>query len=674
MTAEPRRPSETDLPPGIVCRRWLARHWGRVLLAGAVLVFALHFMPQVTLSLTDTETVLLPLVYQDVVTEHHPFSDWQWPGASSLFPDDTVFLLLRFFSQDDWFALEGLTVFFFLGLVAGCVGLVRATRRPHALGLVTLLILLVVALACDFHPGSPVEIALRKPLFAPVYHAGTALFCLAGFALLLARLTGAGRASLLGLLAVVFLAVISDFLFLVDFAIPATLTAAALALAFRAEWKRHLGLAAGVGLSSAAGFLLAPHCFPAPTATGRYLAVDLNGLHNSLGALRGQMTDPQHHFFVFLVALDAAALLAALAGLAAFCFFPAGRKISAPVVATLLFAGSAIACDWSATFLTGGYAGISENRYLIVALLLPLFLLVFGLHAVVPWRPWLESVVAAAAAVFIAACAFIPQPPSGAYLDTLKLIPVLRDVMAENHISAGLITYWRANLFTFLSHGEVTLRSETADGAIVRLHDTLRWYGADGPFEQAPRFRLVFPEYDTLSQRYGAPDRVITLPDGETAWVYSETRAIRYNSYFDQLSDQWTDNGRTLNFPAGALSSALGKTEGSSRIAAQGAGDDFLTSGPNIPLQPGHYRAVYRYQYLAPPDPAKPATYDLFVHHPEGDQSTHAIPLIYRNDQPQVLVDEFTVNEAGLAYEMRIHYHDSGTLRVDALDVTSLGP
>jgi hypothetical protein len=674
MTAEPRRPLDADLPPGIVFRHWLARHGGRVLLAAAVLVFALRFMPQVTLSLTDTETVLLPLVYQDVVTEHHPATDWQWPGASSLFPDDVVFFLLRFLSGDDWFALEATTVFFFLGLVAGCLALVRSSRRPHALGLATLLIVLVVALACDFHPGSPVEIALRKPLFAPVYHAGTALFCLVGFALLLAGIMGGRQAGFWRLPVLIFLAVISDFLFIVDFVVPALLTEAALALAFRAEWKRHFGLAAGVCFSAAAGFLLAPHCFPAPTATGRYLAVDLNGLRNSLAALRVQMTDPQHRYFVFLVALDAAALLTALAGLAAFCFFPAGRKMPAPVVATLVFAGSAIACDWSATFLTGGYAGISENRYLIVALLLPLFLLVFGLHAVLPWRPWVENVVAAAAGVFILACSFIPQPPSGDYLDTLKLIPVLRDVMEKNHISAGLITYWRANLFTFLSHGDVTLRAETADGTIVRLHDTLQWYGKGSTAGKEPRFRLVFPEYDTLSQRYGTPDRVLALPDGEPVWIYSEARAIRYNPYFDQLSNQWTDNGRTLSFPAAALSSALGKTAGSARFAVAGDGDDCLTSGPNIELQPGRYRAVYHYQYLAPPDPARPATYDLFVHHPEGDQSAHAIPLIYRNDQPQVLVDEFTVSEAGLAYEMRIHYHDSGTLRVDALDVTSLGP
>jgi hypothetical protein len=678
MTAEPRGPIDPDIPPGIVARRrirgFLARYGTRVLLGAAVLAFALHFMPQATLSLNDTETVLLPLVYQDVVVLHHPLSEWQWPGASSLVPDNAVFFLLRFLGHNDWFALEGATVFFFLALVAACLGLVRASRRPHALGLATLLILLVVAQACDFTPGSPVEIALRKPLFQPVYHAGTAVLFLACTALLLAQIQGAGRTGFRVLLAFVFLAVVSDFLFIVDFVIPVVLTEAVLAVGFRREWKRHVRLAAGVGLTGLAGFFLAPHLFPAPTAIGQYLVIDLNGMRNSLAMLWGQLVDPDHHYFVFLVVLDVVTVLAGLATLIAFCFFQAGKKMPAPVLAAMVYAGSAISCDWGATLLTGNYAGIGENRYLVVALLLPLFLLAFGLHAVIQWRPWLENGVAAAAGVFIAACAFIPQSPSADYLRDQDLIPALKDVMRKNHISAGLVTYWRSNLLTFLSHGDVTFRAETSDGVIVRLHDTMLWYGKGRPFAEHPRFRIIIPEDDdALSRRFGPPDRVLQVL-GETVWIYSEEHAITYNEFFDQLSNRWSDGGRTMTFKATDLSSSLGKTKGASRLAVPGDGEDFLTWGPNLQLQPGHYRAVYHYQYLAPPDPAHPATYDLLVHHPAADIATHELPLPYVNNQPQVFVDDFTVTEPGLAHEMRIRYHNSGTLRLDALDVTSLGP
>jgi hypothetical protein len=129
-----------------------------------------------------------------------------------------------------------------------------------------------------------------------------------------------------------------------------------------------------------------------------------------------------------------------------------------------------------------------------------------------------------------------------------------------------------------------------------------------------------------------------------------------------------------MNFKATDLSSSLGKTKGAARLAAPGDGEDFLTRGPNLPLQPGHYRAVYHYQYLSPPDPAHPATYDLLVHHPAADIATRELPLPYQNNQPQVFVDEFTVTKPGLNYDMRITYHNSGTLRVDALDLTSLEP
>jgi hypothetical protein len=678
MTAEPRGPIDADIPPGIVARRriggFVSQQGARVLLIAAVLVFAFHFMPQVTLSLTDTETVILPLFYQDVVTEHHPLSDWYWPGARSLVPDDALFFLLRFASGNDWFAMEGVTVFLFLALVAAGAGLVWASRRPHALGLVTLLVLIVVAQACDFTPGSVGDLAFRKPLFQTVYHGGTASFCLAGFALLLARIQGAGRAAVGALLGIVFLAVVSDFLFIVVFSIPAVLAAGGLAIAFRREWKRHGGLALGVGLATAAGVLLAPWLFPVQADTNQHLAVDLNGMHNSLAALRGEILNPDRHYFVFLVALDVVTVLAALGGLIAFCFFPGGRRMPAPVLAAMIFCGSLISCDWGATLLTGGYADVSENRYILIALLLPLFVLAFGLHAVVQWRPWLENGVAAAAAVFIGTCAFIPQAPSPEYLGDLDLIPVLKDVMKKNQITAGLITYWRANLFTFLSHGEVPLRSETADGSVVRLHDTLRWYGKGIPLGEGPRFRLVFPEYDTLRQAFGPPDQVLNLPGGDTVWIYSEARAITYNEYFDLLSNRWSDHGRTMSFKGSDLSGAVGRIAGDARIAAPGDGDDFLATGPNLPLQPGHYRAVYRYQYLAAPDPGHPATYDLCAHRPAGDVVTHQMPLVYLNDQPQVFVDDFRVTEGGFAHEMRISYHDSGQLRVDSLAVTSLGP
>jgi hypothetical protein len=672
MTAEPRPPVILpSLPQRLV--GFLARRWAWLLLVAAVLIFAFRFVPSLTFSLLDTETVMLPLVYQDIVTEHHPAANWQWPGANSMFPDVIVFFLLRFLGRNDWFALEGMAVFFFLALVAACAGLAFASRRPHALGLVTLLVLLVFSQACDFAPGSPTGILIRDALFQPIYHSGTALFCVAGFALLLAQILGAGRMGLWWLFVLTFAAAVSDFLFLVDFVLPAVLTSGVLAFAFRREWKRHLRLGAGVGLAGCAAFFLAPYCFPAPTTTGDYLIFNPTGMRLSLGVFWSEFKDADNHFFVFLIALDVVTLLAGLAVLIAL-FFKGGRKIPAPVLAAMVFSSCVVGCDWGATLLNGGYASMAENRYLAAALLTPLFLFAFGLHAVIAWRPWLERGVAAAAAVFIAVCAFIPQEPIGAYPGTLQLIPILQDVMKKNHITAGLITYWRANLITFLSQGTVTLRAETPDGDVVRSGGTMTWYGKGSPVEDAPHFRLIFPEYPSQTRlQFGPPDQVLTLPDGETIWIYSEAHSIIYNEYFELLSNRWTDHGHTLNFNAVDLPSHTGRTLGTSRIAAPGDSDDHLTYGPYLSLKPGHYRATYRYQYLAPPDPDHVAAYDLFVQHPNGE-SFLTVPLAYVDNQPRILTDDFTVHQPGLLYEMRIRYHGSGAIRVDSLSVTVLGP
>jgi hypothetical protein len=317
---------------------------------------------------------------------------------------------------------------------------------------------------------------------------------------------------------------------------------------------------------------------------------------------------------------------------------------------------------------------MGENRYLAVALLLPLFLLAFGLHAVIAWRPWLENGVATAAAIFIAMCAFIPQPPIGAYPATLELIPVLQDVMKKNHITAGLITYWRANLITFLSHGTVPLRAETADGKLARDGNTMTWYGKGMPIGGGPHFRLIFPEDPVqINRQFGPPDQVLTVLGGETLWIYSEAHSIIYDEYFDLLSNRWTDHGHTLSFNAVDLSSNIGRTEGTSRIAAPGDSDGHLTYGPYLSLKPGHYRATYRYQYLTPPDPGQVAVYDLFVQRVDGE-SFHTLPLTYVNSRPQILTDEFTVSQPGLPYEMRIYYNGSGTIRVDSLSITVLEP
>lgn len=656
-------------------RSFLSRQWPWLLLGLAALLFALRFIPALCLSLIDTETVQLPLFYHDVVTLHHSVSDWKWGGSSDFFPDVILVFLLCYLSQNDWFALQGTMVCFFLGWLVACVGLVFALRRPHPLALVSILFLLMVGEACDFSFPRDMGADIQDPLFQPIYHSGTALLSLAGIVLLSAQLLGGGRAGFYGLLFIVFMAGISDFLFLVVFVVPVVASLGVLAAAFPGNWERYVRLALWVGLFGVAAYFLAPFCIPVPLQTDNYLHPDPERARESLATIWTELCQPGHHFFFFLVVLDVLAVIGGIGGLLFFFFFSAGKKIPAIALWLMVFGSFSIACDWGAVILTGNYQGMQENRYLVVALVLPLFSLAFGLHAIILWRPWLEKLFAVVISCFIAVCAFIPQKPSGDYIGAEETLSYLKDVMAKNHIQAGLISYWQANLFTFLSDGKLPFRSINNDGTINHWFNTLYWYGKDQPFRDGPHFRLIFLPEPKMAEAFGPPDQILHTPANEEIWIYSEARSIRYNEYFDLLSNSFLDDGRTLRMPAAKLPARIGSLQGDSRLAVAGRdAEGYLTYGPYVFLKPARYQVAYRYAYLAPPAPKKAALYDLYVHTGNQMQSLDSAPLLCLDDKPHVFTEVFTVSRPGQTFEMRIYYSGSGTLRVDYLDITCEAP
>jgi hypothetical protein len=276
----------------------------------------------------------------------------------------------------------------------------------------------------------------------------------------------------------------------------------------------------------------------------------------------------------------------------------------------------------------------------------------------------------------LAGCAFLPLKPSDEYIEVEATLPFLRQVMKENGITQGLVSYWRANLYAFLSSGTVPLRAVTNDGSILHSFNTLDWYGRGRPVQDGPHFRLVLAPEEDERGAFGRPDQILHTPLGETVWLFSEARSIRYNDRFSLLlSNCFTDDGRTLRFDAAQLSSATGKIEGTSRIAVEGRdSENFLTYGPYLELKPGRFRAVYHYAYSAPPAPDREALYDRLEYSNEPDLDHTAKPLPCPNREEQILIDDFTVPRPGENFEFRIHYRGSGTLRVDSLEITPLEP
>jgi hypothetical protein len=402
--------------------------------------------------------------------------------------------------------------------------------------------------------------------------------------------------------------------------------------------------------------------------------MNLDRLKQGFFSVLGEMLNPQHHLFFFLVVLDVLTVLGGIAGLL-FFIFSRNRKLISPVaLSVMIFCSSAVFINWFAVMLTDDYQDTPANRYLTIALLTPLYLGVFGLHAIILWRPWLEKAFATSIAVFTISVSFIPEDPSINYDFTTADIPYLVAVMGHNHIEGCLANYWSANIVTFLSNEQVCPRSLTNDARIYYWFNNLQWFGKGLPPEKWPKFRMLYMPDHGYAERFGKPDRIVYTPGKTEVWLYSDARSIRYNEYFDILSNDLKDEGRTIRFNSSEEQGDTGHIEGTSKVVTDGKdGSGWIEFGPYIVLEPGRYRATFHYTYSKEPTTGNFPTYDLLMHTGDHEKSSDNTTLPFINTQPQTFSDEFTVTENGHQYEMRLFYHGSGSVKVDSLDVTYIG-
>ena len=620
---------------------------------------------------------MLAVFYHDTVVDHHPFADWGWGGCSDLFPDVSVLFLFNTLVKDGWTALVLLSIFYFIGWFAASCGLGVALKRGNRLGLFSLLLLFWVAQICNYALPFDNGLHLLNPLFASMYHSGTGLLCLTCVALLCAQITGRERIAISAWLFVLaFLGGASDILFLIDFTVPALLSLGVQAVAFRAERNKCLRLGPNVALAGVASYFLAPYCFPVRLTTAQFIHLSFTDVYYGLVMVRSEISQPQHHLFAFMIVLDILTILGGLGGFLYFCF-SSGRKAIPPVALGLMvFCSASIFLDWFTTLGTGLYLGMYANRYLAVALLIPMFIITFALHGIIQWRPWLEKVFAATIGVFAIGVSIIPQD---LYRDSIVLeadIPFLKATMKERQIEVGLADYWLANLCTFLSDWQVPLRPATGDGRYNHDFSSLEWMGKGLPFEQKPRIRLLYAPDPLFGLTFGPPDEILYTPRHTPVWIYSEARAIVYSDIFNRLSNQLLDNGRTLPLNPSTFPSDTGTIEGTSRLAKQGRDrPGFLNGGPLLSLKPGQYRLSFHYEYLTPPAPDQIPTYDLLVHaQGEPDRELDSAPLPCSGTGPEVFSHDYLVEKPRHPFEMRIFYRGSGTIRLDSLNITVLSP
>ncbi len=651
------------------------RQWPWLVLALATVFFATHYVVAYFFAAMDTETVVLAVFYHDIVEMGHPGSDWQWGGFSDLFPNVTTFFIWNFLCRDGLMALQLNMVFLFFSWLAASAGLAFVLKRPNKLSLCSIFLFLWITLICNF--GLPREwgLYLPNPILQPVYHSGAALLCLVSLTVLISQLSGIRTLGFWSLFALVFLGGVSDALFFIVFLIPAWVTVVALTVVFPRRWNTYLGLALNLTLAGVAAHFLGPFCFPAPLAMDSYTHFDLGAARASLNTLWGELVDPTQHLLVFFVVLDILVVLGGIVGFVCLYFRRKKHPASPLIFGLMAFCSTAVFVDWAGAILTGDYQGTVDKRYLVVALVLPLFVIIFALHSVVLWRPWLEKILAVAVAAFAIAVAFIPQSPSGEYEDMKATIPFLKAVMKEHHIEAGFSDYWRSNLIGVLSQWTLQLPAVSGDGTINHWFNSLEWYGKGHPVREAPHFRLLYMPDPQIKTHFGEPDQIVYTSNQEAIWLYSDARSIRYNPFFGSISNTFLDDAHTVLIKASDLASETGKTQQNSRIAVAGQDNEgYLTRGPFISLAPAHYRVTFHYAYLAAPAADKLAVYDLLDRTGSAENASDATPLPYPGAGPQVFTHDVTVKQRGQTFEMRIYFRDSGTLRIDSLAVTYLGP
>lgn len=633
----------------------------------AAVFFALKAIPELFYHLLDTETVVLDVLYHDLLVPHQSLAGWRWGDFTALFPDLAVYFPLKMLHPHGFFALQGTMVFFFLAWLGGCALLVRAFNRPAPLLLTSLLWLGVVGVAV----GGVDNIALPDQFFQPVYHAGTHTLCLFALAILLFQIRRGGYVLPLVLLVVVFLAALSDILFLVDFAVPAVATLCLLAAGFPSLWRRFAGLAGVILAAGYLGYKAIPLVSPFPrSGVDEYLSnIPWDQLHAQLVILWNRLHAADTATWTILVVMDGLVVFGSLVAVPILLF----KSRNMLLVAGLAYAACAICSDWGAMVLRCLFVNMYQNRYVGEALIMPVFVAAFLLHGAIRWPKWLVYSGTFVAAGLMVAAAFLPQPVSGRCAEAQRDIPFLQKVMRENHITVGLADYWRSNLATAFSDETVPLRSTEMDGAICKLFQNMAWFGQGQPVAQSPRFRIYWGPEPEVADNYGPPDQALTAPSGLPVWVYSEARAIRYNPYFDLLSNKLGEDGYTMSFDVSQMPNAIGRVDGKSRVALQGRDQEgFLTYGPFVKLRPGRYRVNYGFTYLTPPKKGQEAFFDLNAHDWHGDHVSHGTALLFDGTPHETLTDTFTVSVPNQTYEIRIYYHGSGNLKVDSLTVTSL--
>jgi hypothetical protein len=316
-------------------------------------------------------------------------------------------------------------------------------------------------------------------------------------------------------------------------------------------------------------------------------------------------------------------------------------------------------------------SGVSLSRYLLPALLIPLFfgwpfLLASSKRFV---KAWDHSGGQIGVILILIVLLFLfgnlsqitqLSKLSDFYPDNVRC---LDSYAARKHIHNGIAQYWRARPITMLSKKNLLIVQAKPNLYPMHWINNLNMYNnlfefiiTDTDMKDAWRINA-----QRVRAKFGNPASSNSCNDFNVL-VYNRPEDTAFQRQFHQLFN--------FSFDAVQLSSETGRIIGSGRIADPGSSaKGCLAKSPDLNLWIGDYQ--FEIAYFASPNNGSPVgTWDVVLHTPENEQIILKKGKI-ELDGEGVISGVASIRQSGRT-EIRTFYQGRGVLRIDALRIRRL--
>lgn len=443
--------------------------------------------------LVNSDAFYLPVLFDDLLARGGSLGDWYLTPAPYFFPDFPLYFLT-------WLGATGMfrqvTLFALLQVAGTGVALFLLARPALASGRLLAAALTVLFVWLGLHAYGPYVY-----LFSSAHHYGAFVAALLLLALWLGRDTSPSRPGSAMLALLVFLATLSDALFLVQAVVP--LTAAAFLC-------RH-GATPATGPRRALLLLVAPAL--AAMLSYRFLVAHPTRYKARLGFGRlqehlGELAGIGDALFASRPLLAAALVLALFAGVACCAVLLRGRKIAVlprPLVLLLVFATLSCAASIALMLLSTNVEAVP--RYLIAALSWPLVAGLFALaHLFGRHFRYAGLGLAAVFAALLSVQAWqVRQVRDADRYFYPEQIACIDRALAGTNARHGIAQYWDAKLLQGLSRHQLTLAQYFGTLEPMQWITSQRFFGERYDFaiiaeDEGPAFRLPREQFSASGQ------------------------------------------------------------------------------------------------------------------------------------------------------------------------------